>query len=57
MKPFSKKAVAIAVIFGIISIIILTYLKAQGIFLIIMIWILVPVLIKKVSDKFKDMRK
>jgi len=57
VKPFSKKAVAIAVIFGIISVIILAYLKAQGIFLIIMLWILVPVFIKKIADRIKDFRK
>ena len=57
MKPVHKKGVLIAVVFGIISVIILTYLKVQGVFLIIMIWILVPVMIKLFINKIKNLRK
>ncbi len=52
VKPIDKKAVSIAVIFGVISIVLLILLKAQGVFLIILIWMLVPVLFKKFKDRF-----
>lgn len=57
MKPVHKKGVLIAVVFGIISVIILTYLQAQGVFLIITLWILVPVIIKLFINKIRDLRK
>ncbi|MFO7991676.1 MAG: hypothetical protein R6U61_05215 [Thermoplasmata archaeon] len=52
VKPVDKKAASIALMFGIISIILLILLKAQGVFLIILIWMLVPVLIKQFRDRF-----
>ncbi|MFO8109377.1 MAG: hypothetical protein R6U17_02480 [Thermoplasmata archaeon] len=57
MKPVDKKTVMIAAVFGVISIILLILLKADGIFLIIILWMLVPVILKKMIDKIKSSRK
>ncbi len=51
MKPIHKKAVIISLLFGVLSTAVLIYLKPQGVFLILILWILVPVLIKKGYDK------
>ncbi|MFW5928097.1 MAG: hypothetical protein ACOCSL_02755 [Thermoplasmatota archaeon] len=57
MNPVHKKTVLIGIIFGVISVVILSYLKVQGAFLIIILWMLVPVFIKKILDGLKSVRK
>lgn len=57
MKPIDKKGAVIGIIFGVISIIILIFLKAQGVFLVIILWMLVPVSIKKLLDKYSSRKE
>lgn len=54
MKPVHTKAALYGIIFGIISIIILILLRVQGVFLVIILWMIVPVLIKKGLDRIKS---
>ncbi|MFW6040249.1 MAG: hypothetical protein ACOC85_00250 [Thermoplasmatota archaeon] len=53
MKPVHKKGVIIVIIFGVISVLILILLEVEQVFPIIVLWMLVPVIIKKLSDRMK----
>ena len=54
MKPVDRRTVIIATVFGIISVVLLILLEAQGVFLVIILWMLVPVFIKKAVDRLKN---
>ncbi|MFO7792430.1 MAG: hypothetical protein R6W73_05535 [Candidatus Saliniplasma sp.] len=49
----NKMCVLIVLVFGIISTTLLIYLDVQNIYPVLLLWILIPVLIKKVVDRFK----
>ncbi len=51
MKPVHKVGALIGLLFGVISTVLLIYLGVDDPFLIITLWILVPVLIKKLYDR------
>lgn len=53
-SKIDRKVALIAVIFGIISVLILSVLKVQGVIAVLMLWLLAPVLIKKFLDKLRD---
>ncbi|MBS3817032.1 MAG: hypothetical protein KGY76_05665 [Candidatus Thermoplasmatota archaeon] len=56
MKEVNKPAIIITVIMGIISVLAFIYLEVAGMFIMIL-WFLVPVLLKKLINVFKGKRK
>jgi|GEM_PF-4674203 len=53
MMRVHRNTAIIAIIFAIISIILLILLEVEGIFLVIIMWMLVPVFIKKIIDRLR----
>jgi len=48
-----KTAILIGVIFGIVTILALIYLQVQEAFMVVLLWLLIPVIIKKLVDFLK----
>ncbi|MFW6065062.1 MAG: hypothetical protein ACOC8Y_05755 [Candidatus Natronoplasma sp.] len=53
LHKVDKTAVLIAVIFGIVTILALIYLQVQEAFLVVMLWLIIPVIVKKLIGLFK----
>ncbi len=56
MKRIHLLSAVIGVIFGIVSTLLLIFLRAKGVIAIIVLWTLVPVLIKKGVDRVKKFK-
>ncbi len=53
LHKIDKTAVLIAVIFGAVTILALIYLQVQTAFMVVMLWLIIPVILKKLVDFFK----
>ncbi|MEF8836096.1 MAG: hypothetical protein V5A76_08075 [Candidatus Thermoplasmatota archaeon] len=53
MFNIDKTAVLIGVIFGIVTILALIYLQVQAAFMVVMLWLIIPVIIKRLIEFFK----
>ncbi len=53
VHKLNKICVIIVLVFGVIATVLLVYLEVQNVYPVLLLWILVPVLIKKLVDKFK----
>jgi len=53
LHKVDKTTVLIVVILGIITIFAIIYLQVQEAFLVVMLWLIIPVLVKKLIDFFK----
>ncbi len=53
LHKLDKTAILIGVTFGIVTILALIYLQVQEAFMVVMLWLIIPVVIKKLIDFFK----
>ena len=53
LHKLDKTAILIGVTFGIVTILALIYLQVQEAFMVVMLWLIIPVLVKKLINFLK----